>query len=216
MGRGEGPVTIPRILHRIYLDEPIESRFEEFWDRFAALHPGWDLATWSRSADLGWMANLDAFTAAKTWAGKSDIARYEIVHRYGGVYVDCDVEPLRAFDELLEGAPFAGWENDRLICPTVIGAPAGHPAMAALVDGLPAWIKRHRGRPPNIQTGPHYLTRMWRDRTDVRLLDREAFYPVGWWERAKLGGPYPPESFSVHHWNQGWDPEAKARIDARQ
>lgn len=157
------------------------------------------------------------FDQAQTWAGKSDILRYELLYRFGGIYVDTDVECLRPFDELLQDArPFIGWEDARLLCPTVMGASAGHPAIGALLDALPRWFARYRGAPPNRQTGPWFTTKVLRGRSDVRLLEREAFYPVGWWERAKLGGPYPSASFSVHHWNQGWDPEAKAQIDAKQ
>lgn len=208
---------IPHILHRIYLDDPIPPKFEEFWFRFRKLHPDWTLMTWDDSSKLSWMRNREAFDAATTHAGRSDVLRYEILAHIGGVYVDTDVEPLRAFDPLLaEDRPFAGWENEKLICPTVMGGPKGHPAFEALLGYLPMWVKKHQGRPPNAQTGPWFLTRMWAARPDVRLLPPVTFYPVGWWERDKLGGPYPPESYAVHHWNQGWDPEAKARIDARQ
>ena len=82
---------IPKILHRVWLDERIPDRFEAYWDRFRDLHPGWVLVTWSTSESLSWMTNLDLFTRQTTWAGKSDIARYEILNRYGGIYVDTDV-----------------------------------------------------------------------------------------------------------------------------
>ena len=35
------------------------------------------------------------FDRAETYAQKADIARYEVVHRFGGVYVDTDMECLR-------------------------------------------------------------------------------------------------------------------------
>lgn len=158
----------------------------------------------------------EVFDAATTHAGRSDVLRYAALWQFGGVYLDTDVQPLRSFDELLDGDPFAGWEDSKLICPTVMGSPPGHPAVGALLDSLPAWAGARPGAAPNEQTGPNFLTPMWRDRTDVRLFPPVAFYPVGWWERDKLGGPYPPESFAVHWWNQGWDQKAKARIDAKQ
>jgi len=200
--------AIPRTFHRVFMDDPIPERYEEFWRMLRALHPGWRFVTWDSSEEVrAWMPCRTEFDRARTWAGKSDVARYAILARYGGVYVDTDVEPLRAFDELLrDPRPFCGWEDENLLCPTVMGSPPGHPAMAALLQALPGWARLRRRLPPNKQTGPHFLTAQWRNRTDVRLLPPRAFYPVGWWEKAKLGGPYPPESFSVHHWDAGWLP----------
>lgn len=197
---------IPKVAHRIWLDEPIPDELERYWESFYALHPDWQMMTWNRSSMLAWMQNKPIFDQCQTWAGKSDVARYEILATFGGVYLDTDVEPLKPFDDLLDGDPFAGWEDGNMICPTVMGGEAGHPALVALVDGLPAWFKPRKNRPPNQATGPHFLTRMWRNRTDVRLFDPVTFYPVHWSSKKDLGGPYPPESFAVHHWNAGWLP----------
>ena len=197
---------IPRILHRIWLDEPVPEQFEAFWDRFAELHPDWELRTWSDSNQLSWLRLPEVFERQTTHAGRSDVLRYELLYQFGGVYVDTDVEPLRPFDELLDGAPFAGWEDARMICPTVMGGEAKHPALGDLIQNLPRWEMKHRGSPPNLATGPWFLTRRWRFRDDVRLLEPAAFYPVHWSEKAKLGGSYPLASFAVHHWNAGWLP----------
>jgi mannosyltransferase OCH1-like enzyme len=198
---------IPKLAHRIWLDEPMPERFEGFWRRFRELHPDWELVTWDRSGMLDWMSNWSVFTRCTTWAGKSDVARYEILARYGGVYLDTDVEPLRSFDDLLGAGPFVAWEDQRLLCPTVMGAPPQHPAAQALVDGLAEWFARREGKPPNQATGPYFLTAMWRARTDVRLLPPVTFYPVHWSEKRNLGGPYPAASYAVHHWAAGWLPD---------
>lgn len=204
---------IPRRFMRIWLDEEVPERYDALWESFRRLHPDWEFVTIDDSDEVrGWMspAVREVFDQCVTWAGKSDVVRYVAVHRFGGVYVDADVECLKPFDELLDGPPFAAWEDPqgrRLLCPTVIGGESGHPALKALLDFLPRWALaawvRKDGR-PNLQTGPHVLTRTWKGRSDVRLLPRETFYPIGWWEREKLGGPYPPESYSVHHWDARW------------
>lgn len=219
---------IPRVVHRIWLDEPVPDRFEAYWQRFKELNPGWAFETWQRSEDLEWLVNRDVFDWQTTHAGRSDVLRYEIIARFGGIYVDTDVEPLRSFEPLIRPEPFAGWENERQLCPTVIGSPAGHPAAVDLVQNLRHYAVKRRRRPPNVQTGPWYLTRRWSKRDDVLLYAPVRFYPVGWWERDKLGGPYPEASFAVHHWTAGWledgpgsavkyddGPRASARGDKR-
>lgn len=215
-------MTVPRVLHRVWLkqsaDDVIPTEFESYWERFGELHPTWTLRTWDDPEELfGFMRCREQYDRQTNHAGRSDIARYEIIAEHGGIYVDTDVEPLRAFDELLANhRAFAGREGKQLICPTVIGAPAHHAAMTAVLDLLPRWELRHRGQSPNIQTGPHLFTAAWHRRRDVRIMPQSTFYPVGWWERGRLNGDYPPESLSVHHWSQRWDPKAKAAIDAKQ
>lgn len=200
---------IPKVFHRIFLDEEVPERFEAYWDGFKALHPDWEFVTWNDSSQLGWLRCRTVFDKAKTHAGRADVLRYEIMYRHGGVYVDTDVECLKPFDDLMDDdRAFAGWENERLICPTVLGSPPGHPAFDAVLNFLPDWAPRKPGVKPNFQTGPVPFTRVWRFRHDVRLFDREVFYPVGWWEKDRLGGPYPPESYCVHHWCHSWAPRA--------
>lgn len=196
---------IPRIFHRIFLDDPIPDEFERFWITLQKLHPAWEFYTWDDSRQIGWMRNQEAFDRATTHAGRSDVLRYEILARVGGVYLDTDVEPLRAFDDLLEDSdPFVGWEDANLLCPTVMGSPPGHPAIEALIEALPSWSRTHANNPPNQQTGPYFLTNQWRTRDDVRRLPPVAFYPVHWSNKRALGGPYPPESYAVHHWAAQW------------
>jgi mannosyltransferase OCH1-like enzyme len=209
---------IPRTLWRIWLDEPVPPEYDAYWERFAELNPGWQLKTISRSV-LPWMRPhiRDIFRECSTHAGRSDVLRYELLYQFGGVYVDCDVEPLKPFEPLLgEGKgfqPFAGWEDNRMICPTVMGSPPSHPAMGDLLDFLPGWFEVHRGEAPNRQTGPYVLTRCWRWRDDVTLYAPDVFYPVGWWEKKKLGGPYPETALSVHHWDARWLPGGPPQRD---
>ena len=202
---------IPPTFHRVWLDEPVPERFDEYWSRLRALHPGWDFRTWQDSAEvrehLQHRALFDSFTEyPAAYALRSDLARYELVEKFGGVYVDTDVEPLRAFDALLaDGRAFIGWEDDKMLCPTVFGAEAGAPPLKDLLRALPEWQAVNAAKEPNHRTGPVLVTHEWRNRDDVRRLPVSTFYPVGWWEKDLLGEvTYPPETLAVHHWFKGW------------
>ena len=41
------------------------------------------------------LKNQKAYSSAKNWGMKSDILRYEILQKFGGVYIDTDYECLQ-------------------------------------------------------------------------------------------------------------------------
>lgn len=202
------PEAWPKIFHRIWLDEEESPRFAAFKERLAELHPGWEIRTWQDSSELRWLRNqklFDEWFERDPYGRIPDILRYEILWKFGGVYIDTDFEPLRSLEPLLDDPrPFAGWENDRTMCTALLAAPPAHPAVDALITQLPAHAKKNATRTPNYATGPEFATKVWRGREDVRRLPPICFYPVGWWEKHLLGGPYPDETFAVHHWAKGW------------
>ena len=54
-----------------------------------------------------------------------DFIRYLILHRCGGIYVDCDIYPIKPLDKLLkDDLLFVSWHNDKKILPynAVMGA----------------------------------------------------------------------------------------------
>ena len=115
--------TIPRRLHLIWLGR---ARFpsQEVVDRWAALHPTWSIHVW-RDADFDRVVTFSArFLHLRDVRVRSDVLRLELLYRYGGVYIDDDVVPLRALDALVEAverqAAAAGREsnNNNAACPT--------------------------------------------------------------------------------------------------
>lgn len=51
----------------------------------------------------------------KKWAFLSDFARLVVVHKYGGVYFDTDVELIKPLEKLLEYEAFYGFENNEKV-----------------------------------------------------------------------------------------------------
>lgn len=45
---------------------------------------------------------------------KADFVRYCILHKYGGIYIDCDIHPLKSLDELFKKDYFfVTWHDDK-------------------------------------------------------------------------------------------------------
>lgn len=58
----------------------------------------------------------------KKWAFVSDYVRLDVLYRFGGVYLDADVEIVKCFDDLLENNLFLGYMWDCNLGTAVIGA----------------------------------------------------------------------------------------------
>jgi inositol phosphorylceramide mannosyltransferase catalytic subunit len=174
-----------------------------------ALHPGWEHRLWTE-ATIPWPLtnqalydDAESIVARGVWAFRADLIRYELLSRFGGVYIDCDFECRRPIDGLLGAKPWAAWAvPGRLIACGIMGAPAGHPFLSALIEGLPASCNNRGGRRlgGNALSGPRYLTPIALEHRIV-VHPSEWFYPYLWWELDRQGEVF-PDAYAVHHWHK--------------
>jgi hypothetical protein len=192
--------VIPRILHRV-VPTVVPPTFEAYWVRFRELHPGWELRTWADPLDPDEFESGRLFSECVSGAQLAGLVRLEIVHRYGGVYVDMDVEPLRSLEPLLGYECFIGTEDGRVLTDAVIGAVPGHPGIRACLD-------RAMAMPMTAgpwATGPGVVTAVLSQRSDVEVLPPRVFYPYSWTEPWRVGEDFAAQgAVAVHRWNASW------------
>jgi mannosyltransferase OCH1-like enzyme len=99
-------MAVPRIIHQTWSDDSPPGRLASFAASWRALHPGWDYRFWTdRSTRSFVAARFPWFLATYDGYGspimRVDAARYLWMWHFGGVYIDLDMEPVRALDPLL-------------------------------------------------------------------------------------------------------------------
>ena len=104
---------IPKIIHYCWLSgEAYPELVRRCIDSWQRLLPGYEFMLWdTRRFDLEqslWCRQ--AFDAGK-YAFASDYIRLYAVYHFGGIYLDCDVEVLKPFDDLLHLPYFVGHES---------------------------------------------------------------------------------------------------------
>lgn len=193
---------IPRIIHQIWMgSKPLPAKWVA---AYQLMHPSWEHRLWTeqdiRALPLQNVAHFNWYAKRGRWNGAADIARVEILHRFGGIYVDVDSEPLLPFDgaPFMDAGFFAGIAEGTRIANGTIGAEAGHPVLADYI----AAISRHpltRMLPPSRTIGSVLLTASVRksDRADVMVLPRRTFYPVSL-KGQPIEGPEP--AYTNHFW----------------
>ena len=204
---------IPKVFHFIWVGDPMPDHLAGYVATWNQVHPDWAMIVWDEERlDATLDRTLDLFRRAPDLTAhvgqfRSDVARYELLWRFGGVYVDCDFEAVRPIDPLIEqqvagGQMFAAWEVDGVwVNNAIIGAPAGISVLDAVIDGLAANVAAHPSARPNVQTGPQYFTPIVRrHRGAVRVFPSAWFYPYRWDELDRQGDEF-PDAYAIHHWD---------------
>ena len=159
---------IPKIIHHIWLGSPRPStpEYTVWFESWKLHHPDWEIRWWHdedvRSmVERGELINVDRFNAASNYGEKSDILRYEILLRYGGLYVDTDMECVSSFEALHSSREpaessarhrgfstgdkctgvcsfYVGWSNTGTIEINngIIGSIPNHPILQSVVEAI--------------------------------------------------------------------------------
>lgn len=189
---------IPKIIHQIWFGP--KKRPDKFIYTWQALNPSWLHVMWDEARIAkefpGGLANQRAFDQSDTWYGKSDIARYEILRRFGGVYVDCDAICVRGLgDSFTQHDSFAAYESETyrpgLVANGYLGAVQGCELMDILVRdiaALPSVSERETKTATWQLTGPGLLTRVYEQAPYPKL----HVYPSYVFMPEHPAGPSPP------------------------
>jgi len=144
---------IPKIIHQVWLSKPMPDHVRAWIDGWRAMHGDWEHHLWTER-NLPVLVNQAWFDATDIPAQKADIARYEIVHRHGGLYVDADYECLGRVDDLIDGRDHLLIEGSEphLLHNGFFAALPGSPLLARAIELIPDRIRK---RPGVVgQTGP--------------------------------------------------------------
>lgn len=155
-------MPIPRTIHQIWLGPSVPDEVSEFHETWRHHHPGWEYKLWG-DGDFAWLKNVELFNAAGPAAIKADIARLEILCRYGGLYVDSDVECHRSIDTLLGDSDLVLLSEGDLLTNAFIATIPDHPivqAGVARIGQLSAQSLKVPEWSALPETGPLLLTRV--------------------------------------------------------
>lgn len=198
---------IPKIIHQIWVGGEMPPKLKEFTQTWKDIYPGWDYILWDDSS-LGWLRNKRLFDRAAEFVPghavgqlKADIARYEILFRYGGMYVDCDFQALKPIDNLIHKDKFAVRQPDRrTIANGLIGVPGRDPSMEECWRELPRRAGKFKGRSAAAISGPHLFGPI-AHKHSFQILPSKLFFPYSWKDVENNKLDYDDsDCYAVHHW----------------
>lgn len=207
-------MAIPKLIHRQWFGpRPMPDRYHENRDLWKRFNPDWRITDFLSLEALPEMRNGEyVHGCGITWhpgrgdqkeasliqVTQADIAAYELLYRYGGLYVNCDMRPLQPLPDLIREYDLVlAYEiDDVLISNAFMACTPEHPLMDEIIKALPANIETvHAG--VDYISGPRFLTRIVKEfAPDAFILPARFCNP---WLPSQPRTVY-PETICEHEW----------------
>lgn len=212
-----------KVIHRLWLG-PAEmpADYKQWGLDWQRLNHEWVVKDWTQQEiesmpwhnqtvydDLG----IDTHPIAAA-TQRADVLGYEIMYRYGGLYVNTDIQPVRPLYKLFEkhddlfAMPMVSMEDELWVTNGVLWSPRPwKPFWLDIIEDLPRNYFDNPGRMMNEVTGPHLLAKhVAKQEREVLVLDRTYFNPVHYSEVQQGQNAMfdmdalPANTIGVHHW----------------
>jgi mannosyltransferase OCH1-like enzyme len=186
-------VRIPRLIHQLWRDEAIPSRWQRAVDSVQRYHKGWEYRLWTDSAMMDHVRTRHAdfyatFASMERQIMRVDVFRYILMYDFGGLYCDLDYEFLRPYDYGDAGAVLsleydeAFGDEENQIANYVFASAPGHLLWENVLADL--YARPPRAPKPSdvcIATGPKLISRVYYRNAEhyrnVRLTPQPVFSP---------------------------------------
>ncbi len=214
---------IPKIIHYFWQsDKPMPDKLRHCVDSWSKFCPDFEIRCWNGTS-LGDATPLWVSQAleCKKFAFAADYMRYYALYRFGGVYMDTDVELIKPFGKLIE-APYlmCRESHGQYVESGFVAVEPGNPFIKAMLDYYDgrSFIKPDgsmdmRGLPDTIAevTAAHGIRiadvdspdRISADPTVISVLPAEYFSPVSL-QTLKL--TVTDKTVAIHHFAATWKP----------
>ena len=207
---------VPKKIHQIWVGGKIPKKYEQWSKNWKKYNPDYEYFFWDEEKilKLG-LVNYKQFLKAKNNGVKSDIARYEILNRFGGIYADLDFEPLKKIEsQYLNHSFIAGQIFDLKPCVAngLMISSKGSQLSKLLINNLGDYPNRLSTADEIMHySGPYYLTKIIKKNKkklkDIVILPSQYFYP---WPNFLVHNKQNPRSYitnkslAIHHWHVSW------------
>lgn len=180
-------------------------------------HSGMDQVKWSANTlPVADYPELNKYIKASQWSVLSDFVRRWAIYKYGGIYLDFDVELIKPIDHLLREYSFICIEGPPAFAnAAVTGGKAGNKHHKVMLEQYLGKIREDGFVRPNV-VGPWIATEYLRSLgvepdmnkvTEVdgfKTLPKEYFYPFNYNE-TYTSECITENTLGIHWWKKGWE-----------
>lgn len=205
---------VPRIIHQIWLGSKIPKKYFIWRKSWMDQNPGFKYVLWDEKKILKTgLINEKKFLKAKNFGVKSDIARYEILYKFGGIYVDVDFEALKPIETNLLSRSFVAGQlfdyKPQINNALIISKPKSN-FLKTVIYSLGEYHEGMTGEEVMNYSGPYYLSKLAFENInseDILVLPSQYFYPWPHFMKHVSNDPYSWKTkitVAIHHWEASW------------
>lgn len=211
--------NIPKIIHYCWFgNKPLpklERRCIESWKKYC---PEYKIKRWSENNfDVNQIPYIQQAYRAGKYAFVSDYARFSVLEKYGGIYLDTDVELIRPLDEIIAKGSYVGCEKDfdegiRLAPGLGIAAPPHNNLIHEIISFYNTLDFVRKDGTLNQTTIVQYTTELFQKHglkniPGIQKIEDFYVYPKEYFcpqhpETGKLH--ITPNTYSIHHYSASW------------
>mgnify|MGYP004452693793 CR=1 FL=1 len=206
---------IPKIIHYCWFGPEKIGKKEKnciaSWKKYC---PDYEFRLWTESNyDVGKNKYMRAAYKEKKWSFVSDYARLDVIYRYGGIYLDTDVELLKGLDTLLDNTMFCGFENDDYVNFGIgFGAEKGQKIVKEIMDVYDKLNFYNPNGSLNLEPCPTYQSAVLKKHgvkmdnspqviDDIQILSSDYFCPISC-ETGVIN--ITENTYGIHHYSFSW------------
>ena len=209
---------IPKIIHYCWFggEKPaLVKKCVRSWKKWCG---DYQIIEWNESSfDVSQSVYCQEAYDLKHYAFLSDYIRIAVLAKYGGIYLDTDVELLCSLDDLLQHTVFMAAEADSYLATGLgVGAEVAHPFFTKMLAFYKSIHYRYEDGTTDHKPSPVYITeelvRMGyrhmgnkiRHIGDITIYPKEYFSPASFWEPTPM---ITNHTYAWHHGMASWIPK---------
>ena len=165
-----GRVKIPKIIHQTWRTENIPEKYIPRIRSWVEKHPDWEYWFWTDEDARKFIKDrypsyLELFDNYPIDIERVDMLRYFLLHAYGGVYADLDMECINPLDPLFyeyscvlsrepRAHPVLDTNMAALVCNALMACRPGHVFFRQLIENAKLFSHLHSAMD---RSGPHFV-----------------------------------------------------------
>lgn len=217
---------IPKKIHYCWFGRNKKNKIIEKCIKSWKKHlPDYEFIEWNEdNFDINICPYVKEAYDSKKWAFVSDYARYYVLYKHGGIYLDTDVEVLKSLNPILEKGSFMGRESIEtggMVAPgLILGAEKGMKLYKEILDIYNEMNFINQDGTFNLRTVVQITTEILENKgfeiqnNEIQSIDEiyiypsEYFCPIGWNGLGKIS----ENSYSIHHYAASWLPVKEQKM----
>ncbi|MGN0512997.1 MAG: glycosyltransferase family 32 protein [Lachnospiraceae bacterium] len=206
---------IPRIIHSFWFsNEKKPEIYQKCIDSWRKYCPDYKIIEWNcDNYDINQNLFMKQAFECRKWAFVSDVARLDVVYRYGGIYLDMDVELINSIDKMLGFDAFFAMDNcDKIDLGSGFGAVRGNQLVKKMLeeyDGIP--FVNENGEmdiePQPMRLMKYFVQSGVNEAGDSQVIDNMAILSNEYFTSIMDGGDdrfWSGRELAIHWHNAGW------------